>query len=200
MSLKNILEKIQLDAERKGKDIIGKAEEETKKILSKATQDGKEKSDRIIDEATQSARQKDKRMILAAELAARKDILSEKQKSIQNCFKGAMEKLNHLSDQDYRDIVKNMLMATYNPEITEVIFSEKDSRRIDQQFIDKVNRTLEEKGEKGQLRLSQEKREISGGFILKGDRVEINNSFASVLKYRQNDLEADVAKIIFGES
>jgi len=200
MSLKNILEKIQLDADRKGADIIRQAEEAAKKNLDKAKQEALEKTDCIIDEGTQSAQQKDKRMILAAELAARKDILSEKQKAIKNCFNGAMEKLNQISDQDYQNIVKNMLIATYTPEITEVIFSEKDSQRINQQFIDNINKALEEKGKRGQLRLSTEKREISGGFILKGDRVEINNSFASVLKYRRNDLEADVAKIILGES
>ena len=200
MSLKNILGKIQLDADQKGKDIIRQAEEDAKKILAKAKQDARDKTNQIIEEATQSAQQKDKRMILAAELAARKDILSEKQKAIKNCFNGAMKKLNQVSDQDYQHIVKNMLIATYNPEITEVIFSEKDSQRINQQFIDTINKALEEKGNRGQLRLSKEKRVISGGFILKGDRVEINNSFASVLKYRQNDLEADVAKIILGES
>jgi len=200
MSLKNILEKIQLDADQKGEDIIRQAEKETKKILAKSKHDAQEKTDCIIDEGTQSAQQKDRRMILAAELAARKEILSEKQKAIKNCFNGAMEKLNQISDQDYQNIVKNMLIATYNPQITEVIFSEKDSQRINQQFIDNINKALEEKGKRGQLRLSREKREISGGFILKGDRVEINNSFASILKYRQNDLEADVAKIILGES
>ncbi len=200
MSLKNILEKIQLDADQKGEDIIRQAEKETKKILAKSKQDAQEKTDCIIDEGTQSAQQKDRRMILAAELAARKEILSEKQKAIKNCFNGAMEKLNRIPDQDYQNIVKNMLISTYNPEITEVIFSEKDSRIINQQFIDKVNKALEENGNKAQLRLSKEKREISGGFILKGDRVEINNSFASVLKYRKNELEADVARIILGKS
>ena len=200
MSLKNILEKIQLDADQKGKDIIRQSEDEAKKILAKAKKDAQEKTDRIIDEATQSAQQKDKRMLLAAELAARKEILSEKQQAIKKCFDGAMKKLNQIPDQDYQNIVKNMLIAGYTPEISEVIFSEKDSQRINQQFIDKVNKTLEEKGHRAQLRLSKEKREIPGGFILKGDRVEINNSFASVLKYRQNDIEADVAKIIFGES
>ena len=200
MSLKNILEKIQLDADRKGEDIIRQGEESAKKNLAQAKQDAREKTDCIIDEGTQSAQQKDRRMILAAELAARKGILSEKQKVIKNCFNGAMEKLNQIPDQDYQNIVKNMLIATYAPEISEVIFSEKDSQRINQQFIDKVNKAFEEKGNRGQLRLSKEKRDISGGFILKGDRVEINNSFASVLKYRQNELEADVAKIILGES
>ena len=98
MSLKNILEKIQLDADQKGADIIRQAEEEGKKILTQAKQEAKDKTDHIIDEGTQSAQQKDKRMILAAELAARKEILSEKQKAIKNCFDGAMKKLNQISD------------------------------------------------------------------------------------------------------
>ena len=200
MSLKNILEKIQFEADQKGETIIRQAEEEAKKILAKAKHEAQGKTDHIISEATQSAQQKDRRMILAAELAARKEILSEKQKAIKKCFDGAMEKLNQIPDQDYQNVVKNMLIAGYSPEITEVIFSKNDSQRINQQFIDKVNKALEEKGKKGQLRLSKEKRDICGGFILKGKRVEINNSFASVLKYRQNELEADVAKIILGES
>lgn len=197
MSLEKIIEKIRVDAQQKADSIIRQAEEDAGKILTRAEQEAKEKANRIIEEATQSAQQKDRRMILAAELACRKDILSEKQKAIRTCFERALEKLNQMPDRQYLEIVKNMLVASASSDFTEVIFPKNDRRRINQSFIDEVNKALKDSGRKGQLQISKEQRDISGGFILKGDRVEIDNSFASVLKYRKSDLEADVARILF---
>jgi len=197
MSLENILEKIRTDAEERASLIVRQAEDQAGQIMARSEHDAQEKAGQIIDEATRSARQKDKRMILAAQLASRKEILSEKQKAIRNCFESALKRLNGMPERDYLQLLKKMLLSSYTADFKEVIFSPQDSHRINQQFIQDVNMDLEKAGEKGRLTISREKREISGGFILKGDRVEVDNSFASLIKYLESDLESEVAKTIF---
>ncbi len=197
MSLKNIIEKIKLDGRQKAEAIIQKAREEAQKIQSAGEKKTQKKSEQIIEEATRSAQQKDKRMILAAELAGRKEILAEKQKTIAGCFQAAIEQIVKMPDQKYLNIIKNMLLASASSDFLEVIFSSKDRKRVHQGFIDEVNSDLTKKGRNNLLRLSREIRDIRGGFILKGDRVEMDNSFPSILKYQQSDLETDVAKILF---
>jgi V/A-type H+-transporting ATPase subunit E len=197
MSLEKIIEKIRTDAEERAYLILQQAEDQARQIMAQSENEAREKAGQIIDEATRSARQKDKRMVLAAQLASRKEILSEKQKAIQNCFESALKKLNKMPERDYLQLIKKMLVSSYTTDFKEVIFSPQDSHRIHQQFIQDVNIGLEKAGKKGSLTISREKREISGGFILKGDRVEVDNSFASLLKYLESDLESEVAKTLF---
>jgi len=199
MSLEKILDKIQHEAQQKAEAIIQQAEEEARKIVARAEQDARSQADQIIEKASRSSRQKEKRMVLSADLALRKETLAEKQRAIHDCYQGALRKLEQMRDQAYRETIQRMLLAAFTPEITEVIFSEKDSRRIDQRFIDRVNKALRDLGQKGQLHLSREHRDITGGFILKSDRIEIDASFPSILKYQESELEGEVAGILFGE-
>lgn len=199
MSLNKIIEKIQQEAQQKAQDIIHQAEEKAEKIRAGASRESREQAEQIIEKAVQAAQQKGRRMVSSADLAMRKEILAEKQQAIQDSYQGALQKLYQMPDKSYREIIKKMLIASYDPEITEVIFSEKDSQRINQGFIDLVNKDLHDQGQKEQLHLSRERRVIAGGFILKSDRVEIDNSFPSVLKYQESELESEVARMLFGE-
>ncbi|MEW5804568.1 MAG: V-type ATP synthase subunit E [bacterium] len=197
MSLEKILEKIQFDARQKSEAITLKAEDDAARIIAGAEKKAQDESRQVIDKAMRSAQQKSKRMVLSADLALRKEILAEKRAKIQNCYQEAMQKLYQMPDKDYLDIVQKMLIASYTPETPEVIICERDGERIDQRFIDQVNTALRKQGRNGRLSLSAERRNFDGGFILKGERVEIDNSFASILKYQESELDVEIAKILF---
>ena len=199
MSLEKIIEKIHREVQQEAEAAIRRAEEEAARILARAEQEAREQARQIIEKATRAAQAKSKRMTLSADLIARKEILIEKNQAIRSCYQGVLEKLNQMSDQAYLEIIKKMLLAGYTPDMTEVVFSEKDKGRVNQHLIDQVNKILQERGHKGQLKLSREHRDIEGGFILKGNRIEINNSFSAILKYQQSDLEAEIARTLFGE-
>ncbi len=48
-----------------------------------------------------------------------------------------------------------------------------------------------------ELKLSDEDRGIQGGFIVKVDGVEINNSFETLLRMEREKVESEIADILF---
>jgi V/A-type H+-transporting ATPase subunit E len=62
-----------------------------------------------------------------------------------------------------------------------------------------VNDALRAAGKSGNLRLSDETRRFSGGVVLVGKNVELNCTFDSTLKLIRDDIEPEVAAILFGQ-
>jgi hypothetical protein len=81
-----------------------------------------------------------------------------------------------------------------------------DEKRIDQQFIDKVNQQLASKGKgpstplgTGNLKLSSERQPIAAGFILKKGKIKNNCSLKVLLSLARGELEIELAKQLFGD-
>jgi V/A-type H+-transporting ATPase subunit E len=96
-------------------------------------------------------------------------------------------------------MIFNMLMSSVETGEEEVILSEGSTRKLSDGFISKVNDALAAAGKKGSIRISDETRNISGGFILKSQGVEINNSFEAVIRLYRDEIEPKVAEIFFRE-
>jgi V/A-type H+-transporting ATPase subunit E len=64
-------------------------------------------------------------------------------------------------------------------------------------FIAGINTQLKARGIKGELKLSDEARGISGGFILKKGDIEVNNTFEALIRMTRDELEAEVVKVLF---
>jgi len=69
--------------------------------------------------------------------------------------------------------------------------------KLSADFISKLNKALAAAGKKGNVKLSDETRDISGGFILKSQGVEINNSFEAIIRLFRDEIEPKVAEIFF---
>ena len=50
---------------------------------------------------------------------------------------------------------------------------------------------------KGELKLSNETRDIKGGFILEKNGIEVNNTFEALVNSLKEDLEYEVANVLF---
>jgi V/A-type H+-transporting ATPase subunit E len=90
-----------------------------------------------------------------------------------------------------------MLLAGAETGEEEVVISAKDRQRIDRGLIDSVNRELQKQGKKGSLTLANDEASITGGFILRRGKVEIDSSFTSLIKSQKDELEIKVADILF---
>jgi V/A-type H+-transporting ATPase subunit E len=197
--VENIKGKILQDAESKAKEILDKARLQAKEVIEKANQKAASRAKEISQKSVYDINEKKRIINSNVELEMRKDILSAKQQSIEEAFDKALERMNNLEDSKYEQVIYDMLMASVESGEEELVMSESRKSKLSGDFVSKVNKALEAVGKKGNIKLSDETRNISGGFILKSQGVEINNSFESVIRLYRDEIEPKVAEIFFRE-
>lgn len=177
---------IESEAKVKAQEILDSAKLKAKSILEeakvKAEKDGKDKKDRII---------------ARAQLDARNSVLSAKQDTIDRVLKLAAEKVVNMNDEEYSSFIEKLLINSAETGDEEVIFSAKDKEKVNPSVVEKVNKVIVSQGKKGQLRISNDTRDISSGFILKRGGLEINCSIESRVRILRDSLEADLANLLF---
>jgi len=193
MAIEAIIRKILGDARKEADAIRSKASGQAEGILAEARARAELLKADIGEKAGGRARQEEERMRISAVIDAKKQVLAEKQKAISAVFSAALEEIKGMDKAGYQDIIGKMLSSADGDEEVIIPSSEK---RIDAAFIEKVNKTYFKK--KAGFRLSVEKREMpGGGFILKKERVEKNNSFAVILNSLRPVIERQLADMLF---
>lgn len=195
--VENIKGKILQDAELKANEILDKARLQAKEIIEKANQKAESREKEISQKSVYDINEKRRIINSNVELEMRKDVLSAKQQSIEEVFDKALERMNNLDKSKYEKVIYDMLMDSVESGEEEIVMSESRKSKLSSDFISKVNKALEKVGKKGNIKLSDETRNISGGFILKSQGVEINNSFESVIRLYRDEIEPKVAEIFF---
>ena len=193
MAIEAIIRKILGDARKEADAIRSKASGQAEGILAEARARAELLKADIGEKAGGRARQEEERMRISAVIDAKKQVLAEKQKAISAVFSAALEEIKGMDKAGYQDIIGKMLSSADGDEEVIIPSSEK---RIDAAFIEKINKTYFKK--KAGFRLSVEKREMpGGGFILKKERVEKNNSFAVILNSLRPVIERQLADMLF---
>jgi len=197
MSLEKILEKIREDSEQE----ISKILDEAKSRASQIIEEGKREAEKVVQELTregeENARKVKERIVTLASLESRKRILGEKQRILRELYLEAEKRIRNLNGRDYRDLVKRIMLESCQTGEELVVVGEKDRKGIDEQLINSINAELEKAGKKGKLKLSSELAPIPDGFILKSGKVEINNSWESILRSLREKTEDEVIRLLF---
>ena len=188
------------EAQKKADEIIEQAERRAEEIIEEGRKNGQERKKEIISEAKEEAELKKHKQATLANLEKRKQVLTCKQQEITAVFERVLSKVQEMPVDGYRKIIADMLLKEVQSGEEEVVFSPRDRERLGADFLKKINQRLEKEDRKGDLTLSESTRDISGGFILREEGVENNNSFDELLNMEQDDLEAEVAELLFSES
>lgn len=197
MGLENILSKIESDARAEAGRIESEALRQAREMLEAAEARGRALAAGIMDAARTAAEEQRKRLLTLAGLDARKQDLDAKQRCIRMAFEQAEALLASIPDDQYRSLIERALLESVKTGNEEVVISEKDRDRITPSFLSEVNAKLAASGRKGNLRISPVTREMLGGFILVEGNIETNNSFDVALRLMRDDLEPQVASILF---
>ncbi|GAE87741.1 V-type ATP synthase subunit E [Acetivibrio straminisolvens] len=195
--VEKIKERIIEEARAQAEANIKRAQEEAAKIIETAQKEADAKKAQILEKAKKEAVDVKKRLKAMAELEARKKKLQARQEVVEEAFNKAIEKLNSLPDREYEEIISRLIINSVQSGTEEIILSPKDKQRISAGFIENINKKLSEKGIDGKIRLSEETKNISGGFILKSGDIEINNSFEAIIRMKREEVEAQVIKALF---
>lgn len=196
-NVKNLTSKILKDAEERKESILKAANEERAKIIAKKEAVAKQEEEVMVEKAKIEAKTRHERIVSSAELKARNEKLAAKQSVIDSVFEQSIEELCKMSDNDMKTFIKNMIL---NSDITgdeKIILNQKGKSLLDKSLLNTINSELKSNGKKGELTVSDEVRTFKGGFILEKDGIEINNTFEDLVNSSRDDLEFEVANVLF---
>ena len=196
MAVDDILKKIKADAEEAARKIVAEGQAAADVVTSEARERTGVQKKELRARAEQRAQEERNRITTLARLAARRELLEEKQALIDRVFDEAGERIAAMKQAEYREFIGGFLKNTVESGDEEVLIGEGE-RRLDQAFLDSVSKEL---GLGAGLKLASERRPISGGFILRRGRVETNCALSTILRDAREKLETEVAAILFGSS
>ncbi|MGG7076780.1 V-type ATP synthase subunit E [Clostridium sardiniense] len=196
-NVNNLTSKILKDAEERKDSILKAANEEKAKIIAKKEAIAKSEEEVMVEKAKMEAKTRHERIVSSAELKARNEKLAAKQSVIDSVFEQSIEELCKMSDDDMKKFIKDMILSSDIAGDEKIILNEKGKSVLDGTLLVQINSELKSKGKKGELTISNEVRSFKGGFILEKDGIEINNTFEELVNSSRDDLEFEVANVLF---
>lgn len=197
-NLENLTSKIIKEAENKKNSILEEAHKIEQDTMRRKEEEANIKKLEILQKAQEESKTRAERVISNGALKVRNKKLEAKQNMIDEVFNESLEKLKNLPKNDYVSFIEKSIVqsAVYGDE--EVIISSRDVNIINQELINKINMDLISMGRNGNLKLSIQKRNIIGGYILAKNGVEVNNSFEALVSVKRDELEEEVINLLFG--
>jgi V/A-type H+-transporting ATPase subunit E len=193
-NINNLTSKILEEAETKKEFIISEAEKEKNKILTKKKEEAKEAEKIIIEKAEIEAVSRKERIISSAKLEARNEKLKAKQEVISEIFEISIKNLCNISEKEFKEFVRLSILNNNIFGEQKIILNDTGNKIIDEAFLSEINKELKSKAT---VTLSEETRNFKGGFILEKDGIEINNTFEALVNSLKDDLNQEVARVLF---
>jgi V/A-type H+-transporting ATPase subunit E len=196
MEAEQVIEKILAESETEAEKIRKEAQEKRAAEQAKIDEQLVEYKRQTEILSQKAAENKKLHLLAAARMQIAKDFLSEKRKILEEVFAQTREQLLNLPDDQYSQLIINLMLKAVETGDEEVIIDQNE-KRIDQQLIDQVNERLRSNNSKGNLSLSDKKQNLGGGFILKRGKIKNNVSLDVLLAQAKRDLEIELAKELF---
>ncbi len=197
IGMEKIKSKILEDAQNKITQILEQAKQQAEEIKNDALKESESKRAEILEKGEAKGKETYRRMLSMAGLEGRKEILKAKQDVVEEAFTSAMEKLRSLPDEDYQKLIEDMAVAAAKNECGEILLSEKDRKRLNDDFLKNINVRIASKGDNAEFVMSDDNIKTSGGFILRYGEMEINSTFEIMFEMLKPEIENDVVDILF---
>lgn len=192
MSIEKITSKIIRDAEEAAKITMDRAKAESDAILKEA----EAKADEILKQAEAKGQEEKQKLISrrksVADIDGRKMMLEEKQKLISACFDKAVSEIISMEKESYIRFLAGLVKKTGEKE-GELILNEKDAAEIGASLVGAIS----EADAESRITLSEETRNIQGGFLLKKGSVYINGTIEALIEEAKEDLIGEAAGQLF---
>ena len=196
MAVDDILKKIKTDGEEVARKIVAEGQAAADAVAREARTRADVQKKELRARAEQRAQEERNRITTLARLAARRELLDEKQALLDRVFDEAGKRIAEMEQGEYREFITGLLRSTVESGDEEVLIGKQESR-LDQAFLNSVSKEL---GLGGGLKRASERRQIMAGFILRSGRVETNCALSTILRDAREKLETEVAAILFGEN
>lgn len=184
------------EAEQSAQEIIAKAEAKADAVVKAAKEEAEAESRRISEKAQRNAEDYAKRVESSVDMQKKQARLAVKQEVIGQVLDKAYETVMNLGVNEYFDMLEKLLENYVLAEAGEICFSKKDLERMPEGFSGKIKTIAAKKG--GSLTLSDEARDIDGGFLLIYGGIEENCTIKAVFDSKKEELSDKVNRLLFG--
>ena len=202
-TLNKLVHTILADAEAEAKILLAEAESESARVIKEAQDEAERRRQRILLEANAEAELVKKRELSRTGLKIRMDILTAKEKLIDQAFTKALEKLQAITQTpEYVTLLENMIVegaiglgggelhvqTNHNDALQTQNFQKLEKRIIEQT---KTNTTL--------ILLPNRINCVGGAIVKTTDgSIFIDNTFEEKLARQRRELRVLIAKTMFG--
>ena len=180
----------------------------------------------LLAKSERAAAEREERLV-SAQMEARKTLLTAKQEMVERAYQRALEKLRSLPQEQYVELLAALLARASSTGREEVVFSPEDREGAGKAAVARANELLAKEAAPelplgdgvvanllnkvaagvsafaqgtAMLAVSEETRDISGGFILKDGRIEVNCTFDALVRAEREQTAGEVAKLLFPEA
>lgn len=223
--INKITQKIAQDAQAEISKLMAETEEKVKAIQATAAAQAQEEAEAIVERGRAAAGERLERLESASQMERRKLELAAKQEVLGEAFDLALEKLCTLPEKEYVDLLTKLALEAASTGKEQLIFSQKDRNKVGKQVVMAANDALLKerapnlppevtKSKMGTLMdklihnttaivtgtgltLSEQTRDIKGGFIMVDGDVEINCAFETLVRLQREQMEKKVADALF---
>ena len=193
--IEKITQLIQTEAQSEIDSVLANARREAETVASRYQARAEAEAAELAAKNEKAAAEREERLVSAAQMEARKVRLAAKQEMVEKAYIRALEKLCSMPQEQYVDVLADLLLQASTTGTEEVVFSQKDREHAGKAAVEKANKASGKK-----LTVAQETRPIQGGFILRSGNVEVNCTFDTLVRLQKAETAGAVAKKLFPEA
>lgn len=197
MNAEQVVEKILAEAKAQAEAIVDEAKAGVAEQASGLDSELSAFDRKTEEMAKAAADDKLQRMLANARMDNARRILAAKVEMLDVIFEKAKAAVAQMPDDQYRSLMVGLMKKAVETGDEEIIVGRNESR-LDQSFIKDVNRQLGP-GFKGNLRFSNERADITGGFILTRGKVQINASTDVMIDTLRESMGIELSQQLFAE-
>ncbi len=186
-----IIDKILSDATHDAGEMLSEALKKAEALVAAKQAEADAEYDLSVEEARKAGEEVVRRRLTVADLEVKKLLLSAKKQAVDEAFEESLKKLLALPKEEYTVLVGSMI-ASAADDGDVVVISENDKNVLTKAFFDKISAKIGKK-----LTLSDTFGNFKGGVMLLGKGVDKNLTFKSELALLRDEVEPEVAKIMF---
>ena len=191
--IEKIIRLIQSEAQAEIDAVLEKARAEAAEITARYQKQSESEAAELEYKNKKQAAEREERLISVAQMESRKVTLQVKQDMVEKAYALALEKLCSMQEDQYIEVLKQLILKASVSGREEVIFSAEIREKIGKTAVEQVNQASGRN-----LILSEEIRPIPGGFILKDGNIEVNCAFDTLVRLEKAETAGMVAKKLFG--
>lgn len=186
-----IIDKILSDAKHDAGEMLSEALKKAEALVAAKQAEADAEYDLSVEEARKAGEEVVRRRLTVADLEVKKLLLSAKKQAVDEAFEESLKKLLALPKEEYAALVESMI-ASAADDGDVVVISENDKNVLTKAVFDKISAKIGKK-----LTLSDTFGNFKGGVMLLGKGVDKNLTFESELALLRDEVEPEVAKIMF---
>ncbi len=193
MAIQDIEKRILEEASSEAEKIIKEADDKKEKNIREAEEICIACEKGFIERGKVLAGAKKREMLTPERLKAKRDFLKAKQDIIDSAFSEALKSLSSLNKATYKKYLLGLCKKIPANKDIEIVPKKGDERLIKEVIKD----VFKGKDKKGGYKILKAKKGMSGGFIVKAGKIEIDLSFDSFIKGLREELEGEVSGVLF---